>query len=113
MHFTYSNFRLKDVVMKHYHHLTQEQRYSTSAEIKTSKTSGQEARSRIGDMEGDTTVGQHHKRAVLTVLERKSLYCWLMPMANRKAGITAAACVQALAAFKPLSITFDNGQEFT
>ena len=36
-----------------------------------------------------------------------------MPMANHKAGITAAACVQALAAFKPLSIPFDNGQEFT
>ena len=64
-------------------------------------------------MEGDTTVGRHHKRAVLTLLELKSLYCWLMPMANRKAGITATACVQALAAFKPLSITFDNGQELT
>ena len=64
-------------------------------------------------MEGDTIVGRHHKEAVLTLLQRKSLYCWLMPMSNRKAGITAAACVQALAAFKPLSITFDNGQEFT
>ena len=73
MHFTYSNFRLKDAVMKHYHHLTQEQRYSISAEIKTSKTSGQQVRSRIGDMEGDTIVGRHHKGAVLTLLEQKSL----------------------------------------
>jgi len=72
-----------------------------------------DARSRIGDIEGDTIIGRHHKGAVLTLLERKSLYCWLMPMANRKAGITAAACVQALAAFKPHSITFDNGKEFT
>jgi IS30 family transposase len=58
-------------------------------------------------------IGRHHKGAVLTLLERKSLYCWLMPMVNRKAGITATTCVQALAAFKPHSITLDNGKEFT
>ena len=34
-----------------------------------------EAPSPIGDMDGDTIVGRHHKGAVLTLLERKSLYC--------------------------------------
>lgn len=41
MHFTYSNFRLKDAAMKHYHHLTQEQRYLIAAEKKTRQSSMQ------------------------------------------------------------------------
>lgn len=72
-----------------------------------------EQRSRIGDIEGDTIIGRHHKGALLTLLERKSLYCWLMPMDNRKATTTTTACVLALATFKPSCITFDNGKEFT
>jgi transposase, IS30 family len=32
-----------------------------------------DARSRIGDIEGDTIIGRHHKGAVLTWVERKSL----------------------------------------
>ncbi len=71
-----------------------------------------DARSRIGDIEGDTVIGRHHKGAVLTLLERKSLYVWLKPLARRTALATAAACIEALTQFKPHSITFDNGKEF-
>lgn len=38
MHFTDSNFRLKDAAMKHYHHLTQESRYLIAAEKRTGKS---------------------------------------------------------------------------
>ena len=72
-----------------------------------------EQRQRIGDIEGDTIVGRHHKGAVLTLLERKSLYVWLKPLVRRTALATAAACVDALAEVKPHTVTFDNGKEFT
>ena len=253
MHFTYPNFRLKDATMKHYHHLTQEQRYTISAEMRTTKSHSQiapeigctrqtvwreitrnaglrgyrpkqahdkamqrsqtaaqqrqsycltafglayiehlirrhwspeqihggltamgwlnvpshewiyqhidrdkqaggvlhthlrcqktyrkrglsgnerrgqipnkssihlrpfeiEQRQRLGDIEGDTIIGRHHKGAVLTLLERKSLYLWLKPLARRTALATAQACTQALAGVRACSITFDNGKEFT
>ena len=35
------------------------------------------------------------------------------PLTRRDAARTAAACVNVLSAFKPHSITFDNGKEFT
>lgn len=72
-----------------------------------------ETRSRLGDIEGDTIIGRHHKGAVLTLLDRKSLYVWLAPLARRDAERTANACIDVLTAFKPHSITFDNGKEFT
>ena len=33
-----------------------------------------EQRQRVGDFEGDTVIGKHHKGAILTLVERKSLY---------------------------------------
>lgn len=71
-----------------------------------------EARSRLGDIEGDTIIGRHHKGAVLTLLERKSLYVWLRPLVKRTAINTAHACINALDGVSPDSITFDNGKEF-
>lgn len=72
-----------------------------------------EQRQRIGDIEGDTMIGRHHQGAVLTLLERKSLYVWLKPLAKRTAIATAEACSQALQGVRAHSITFDNGKEFT
>lgn len=72
-----------------------------------------EHRQRIGDIEGDTIIGRHHQGAVLTLLDRKSLYVWLKPLARRTAGATATACIEALTEVKPHSVTFDNGKEFT
>lgn len=72
-----------------------------------------EHRQRVGDIEGDTIIGRHHQGAVLTLLERKSLYLWLKPLGRRTARATAVACTEALAGVRPHSITFDNGKEFT
>ncbi len=71
-----------------------------------------EARSRIGDLEGDTIIGKNHKGAALTLIDRKSLYVWIEPMEHRYALTTAKACIKVMANFKPHSITFDNGKEF-
>ncbi len=67
-----------------------------------------ETRSRIGDLEGDTLIGKNHKGAALTLVDRKSLYLWIEPMAHRYALTTAKACIKVMASFKPHSITFDN-----
>jgi IS30 family transposase len=69
-------------------------------------------RARIGDLEGDTIIGKHHKGAALTLVDRKTLYLWIQPMAHRYARTTAKACIKALSGFKAHSITFDNGKEF-
>ena len=71
-----------------------------------------ETRQRIGDIEGDTIIGKHHKGAALTLVDRQSLYLWIQPLAHRYAQTTADACIAALHNFKPYSITFDNGKEF-
>ena len=63
-----------------------------------------EQRHRLGDIEGDTIIGRHHKGAVLTLLERKSLYVWLKPLVRRTAQATAIACMDALAAVKPHTV---------
>ena len=71
-----------------------------------------ETRSRIGDLEGDTIIGKNHKGAALTLVDRKSLFVWIEPMAHRYALTTAKACIRAMVNFKPHTITFDNGKEF-
>jgi IS30 family transposase len=71
-----------------------------------------EARSRIGDLEGDTIIGKNHKGAALTLVDRKSLYVWIQPMVHRYALTTARVCIKAMVNFKPHSMTFDNGKEF-
>lgn len=72
-----------------------------------------ESRSRLGDIEGDTLIGRHHQGAVLSLVERKSLFVWLRPLLKRTAANTAQACIEALNGVSPKSITFDNGKEFT
>jgi transposase, IS30 family len=58
-----------------------------------------ETRERIGDIEGDTIIGKHHKGAALTLVDRKSLYVWIKPMVHRYAQTTADACISAISAF--------------
>lgn len=69
-------------------------------------------RVRLGDLEGDTIIGAHHKGALLTLVDRKSLYVWVAPLAHRYAKTTADACIQALSGVWVKTITFDNGKEF-
>lgn len=72
-----------------------------------------EQRHKLGGIEGDTIIGRHHKGAVLSLVERKSLCVWLRPLGKRTAKHAAQACVDAISGVHARRITFDNGKEFT
>lgn len=74
-----------------------------------------DTRSRVGDWEGDTVIGKGHKGALVTLVERKSLYT-LMRSVKQKTGSAVHDAVTEL--LKPLAarvhtITYDNGREFS
>lgn len=73
-----------------------------------------ERRQRIGDWEGDTIVGRRHKSALLTLVERKTLYTVIMRLSNRQAEQLTPVLIDGLSRFKQWvkTITFDNGWEF-
>lgn len=71
-------------------------------------------RRRIGDWEGDTVMGKKRKSALLTLVERKTLYAVILRLKGKQAEQLANAAIQGL---KPLkqrikTITLDNGLEF-
>jgi transposase, IS30 family len=73
-------------------------------------------RRRIGDWEGDTLIGKGHRGALVTLVERKALYTTIQPVRHKTTEATRAAVNQA--ALTPhrdrvLTITYDNGREFT
>ena len=73
-----------------------------------------DAKSRLGDWEGDTIVGAHHRGALLTHVERKSLFTTISKLPRPTAHATHRATVRRL---NPLrdhvhTITYDNGKEF-
>jgi IS30 family transposase len=72
------------------------------------------AKLRLGDWEGDTIVGAHHHGALLTHVERKSLFTTISKLSRPTAQATHRATVHRL---NPLrnhvhTITYDNGKEF-
>ena len=71
-------------------------------------------RSRIGDWEGDTVIGKGQKGALLTMVERKSLYTVIVKLKGKNAAELAKAAVDNMAVFKARvkTITLDNGLEF-
>lgn len=72
-------------------------------------------RARYGDWEGDLMIGAQQQGAVLTLVERKSLYLSAKSLASRHAAGVAKAAIDALIWLpKNLcrTITFDNGSEF-
>jgi transposase, IS30 family len=70
-------------------------------------------RERLGDFEGDTIIGAGHKGAVLTLVDRKSLYTLMTALPNKQAQLTMDACVSWAKQVSISSITFDNGKEFS
>jgi transposase, IS30 family len=71
-------------------------------------------KSRLGDWEGDTIVGAHHQGALLTHVERKSLFTTISKLSRSTATAAHRATVHRL---NPLrthvhTITYDNGKEF-
>ena len=73
-----------------------------------------EARRRIGDWEGDTIIGKGRKSALLTLVERKSLYTVMVKLSSRNAMELADKLTAAMKTLKRkiTTITFDNGKEF-
>ena len=74
-----------------------------------------ERRNRIGDWEGDTVIGKGRKGALLTLVERKSLYTVIRRLTGKHADLLAEAAINAMTDMKEKvkTITFDNGLEFS
>lgn len=71
-------------------------------------------RRRIGDWEGDTVMGKGRKSALLTMVERKTLYTVIVKLTGKRADLLADAALKNMKALKSKvkTITFDNGLEF-
>jgi transposase, IS30 family len=72
-------------------------------------------RRRFGDWEGDTLVSSGRRSGLASMVERKSGYTLLVPVADLKAPTVRQAMQPKLAALPALlrrTITFDNGKEF-
>lgn len=69
---------------------------------------------RVGDWEGDTVIGKGRKGALLTLVERKTLYTVIVRLTGKRADLLADAAVIHLKHIKDKvkTITFDNGLEF-
>lgn len=74
-----------------------------------------EKRSRIGDWEGDTIIGKGRKGALLTMVERKTLYTVIERLTGKRSDLLAKAAVDGMRHLKSKvkTITFDNGLEFS
>ena len=73
-----------------------------------------EKRQRLGDFEGDTVIGKNHKGALLTLVERKSLYVHIVHLGQTRTTAKTISCALAcLRSSHAYSVTFDNGKEFS
>ena len=72
-------------------------------------------RGRIGDWEGDTIMGKGRQSALLTMVERKTLYTVIIRLTGKHADLLAQAAIKGMKALKDQieTITFDNGLEFS
>ena len=73
-----------------------------------------DARKRFGDWEGDTVIGKGHRGALVTLVERKSLYTVIQAVPRKTAEAVRHAVTQGLAPHKDrvCTLTYDNGREF-
>jgi len=71
-------------------------------------------KARIGDWEVDTIIGKNHQGALVTAVERKTMFTCMDHVQSKSAKMVTAALVQMLSPFKKqiLTITVDNGKEF-
>lgn len=71
-------------------------------------------RERFGDFEQDTIIGANHKKAILTLVDRKTLFTKLVLLDSKNATQLSEQTIKTLKNFKPYlhTITSDNGKEF-
>ena len=69
---------------------------------------------RVGDWEIDTVIGQNHKGALVTIVERKSKFTLIANVESKHAEGVTTATVSLLKPYqdKVFTITADNGKEF-
>ena len=74
-----------------------------------------ETKSRIGDWEGDTIIGKNQSGAILSYVDRKSKMVILEKLIKKKSKIVAEKTVKRFKKIKNkcLTITYDNGSEFS
>ncbi|BBL99938.1 hypothetical protein GL2_00130 [Microbulbifer sp. GL-2] len=65
---------------------------------------------RIGDWEGDTIIGKGRGGALLTMVERKTLYTVIVRLTGKRSDLLAEAAVSHMVSIKDKikTITFDN-----
>ena len=71
-------------------------------------------KTRIGDIEGDTIIGKNRQSALLTLVDRNTLYTEIVKLEGKQADKLAKSAIQR---FEPIkdrlhSLTLDNGLEF-
>jgi IS30 family transposase len=73
-----------------------------------------DARRRFGDWEGDTVIGKGHRGALVTLVERKSLYTVIRAVHRKTAEAVRKAVKCGLTPYsdRVYTITYDNGREF-
>ena len=74
-----------------------------------------DAKGRFGDWEGDTVIGKQHRGALVTLVERKSLYTVIGAVCRKTASAVRQVIVTGLAPYKDRvhTLTYDNGREFS
>jgi IS30 family transposase len=74
-----------------------------------------EQRKRLGDWEADTVIGKKSRYALVTLVERMSRFTLIKIIKRRTAAATKRAIIHMLKPYKlkTLTITLDNGKEFT
>jgi len=73
-----------------------------------------ERRGRFGDWEGDTVVDNSHRHAIVSLVERRSMYLLLAKVTRRTTEQVCGAIVQAIgcSGLPAHTLTLDNGAEF-
>lgn len=71
-----------------------------------------EDKSRKGDWEGDLVIGKNHKRALVTLVDRKSKKTKIAIVDSKHAIPVSIAVVELLQNETKYTVTFDNGKEF-
>lgn len=68
---------------------------------------------RIGDWEGDLVIGKNHKKALVTLVDRKSKKVKIAKVESKNAIVVRSAICKLLKNETVFTTTFDNGKEFT
>lgn len=68
---------------------------------------------RIGDWEGDLVIGKNHKKALVTLVDRKSKKVKIAKVESKNAVVVRTAICNLLKNENVFTVTLDNGKEFT